>query len=159
MPLTATATTMPQRTALASSRRPLLRRYARLMATIRKASSPSRRVMTNACNMTLGTLSLNETESQNPKVSLLPLNPTGQVSIPDCDKLGQMRTRTHLFLLIVASLGLTALWTLALSAQQPTFRAGTQVVSLFATVTDAQKRLVPDLQQSDFEVLDNDKLQ
>jgi len=44
-------------------------------------------------------------------------------------------------------------------AQQPTFRAGTQVVSLFATVTDAQKRLVPDLVQSDFEVFDNDKPQ
>jgi Ca-activated chloride channel family protein len=44
-------------------------------------------------------------------------------------------------------------------AQQPTFRAGTQVVSLFATVTDAQKRLVPDLMQSDFEVFDNDKPQ
>ena len=44
-------------------------------------------------------------------------------------------------------------------AQQPTFRAGTQVVSLFATVTDAQKRLVPDLVQSDFEVFDNEKSQ
>ena len=46
-----------------------------------------------------------------------------------------------------------------LSAQQPTFRAGTQVVSVFATVTDAQKRLVPDLVQEDFEVFDNDKPQ
>jgi Ca-activated chloride channel family protein len=44
-------------------------------------------------------------------------------------------------------------------AQQPTFRAGTQVVSLFATVTDAQKRLVPDLMQSDFDVFDNEKPQ
>ena len=44
-------------------------------------------------------------------------------------------------------------------AQQPTFRAGTQVVSLFATVTDAEKRLVPDLTQSDFSVFDNDKPQ
>jgi len=44
-------------------------------------------------------------------------------------------------------------------AQQPTFRAGTQVVSLFATVTDTQKRLVPDLMQSDFEVFDNEKPQ
>jgi Ca-activated chloride channel family protein len=44
-------------------------------------------------------------------------------------------------------------------AQQPTFRAGTQVVSLFTTVTDAQKRLVPDLMQSDFEVFDNEKPQ
>jgi Ca-activated chloride channel family protein len=44
-------------------------------------------------------------------------------------------------------------------AQQPTFRAGTQVVSLFATVKDAQKRLVPDLMQTDFEVFDNEKPQ
>ena len=43
--------------------------------------------------------------------------------------------------------------------QQPIFRAGTQIVSLFATVTDAQKRLVPDLTQNDFEILDNDKPQ
>ena len=43
--------------------------------------------------------------------------------------------------------------------QQPTFRSGTQIVSLFATVTDAQKRLVPDLTQDDFEVFDNDKPQ
>jgi len=50
-------------------------------------------------------------------------------------------------------------WTTYLLAQQPTFRAGTQIVSLFATVTDAQKRLVPDLQQGDFEILDNDKPQ
>jgi Ca-activated chloride channel family protein len=53
---------------------------------------------------------------------------------------------------------LVSLSALAL-AQQPTFRAGTQVVSLFATVTDAQKRLVPDLMQADFDVLDNEKPQ
>ena len=44
-------------------------------------------------------------------------------------------------------------------AQQPTFRAGTQVVSLFATVTDAEKRLVPNLTEGDFSVFDNDKPQ
>src|SRR5262245_59107462 len=46
-----------------------------------------------------------------------------------------------------------------LVAQQPTFRAGTQVVSLFVTVADAQKRLVPDLIQDDFQVFDNEKPQ
>ena len=46
-----------------------------------------------------------------------------------------------------------------IDAQQPTFRADTQVVSVFATVTDAQNRLVPDLEKEDFEVLDNDKVQ
>lgn len=58
--------------------------------------------------------------------------------------------------LIFFSLG----WTAPVAhAQQPTFRAGTQIVSLFATVTDAQKRLVPDLMKDDFEVFDNDKPQ
>jgi Ca-activated chloride channel family protein len=50
----------------------------------------------------------------------------------------------------------------ALAAQQPqgpTFKAGTQVVSLFVTVADAQKRLVPDLTKEDFEVFDNEKPQ
>lgn len=46
-----------------------------------------------------------------------------------------------------------------LSAQQPTFRTSTQVVSLFATVTDGQNRLVPELTKDDFTVLDNDKPQ
>src|SRR5262245_24754666 len=44
-------------------------------------------------------------------------------------------------------------------AQQPTFRSGTQIVSLFTTVLDGQKRLVPNLIQDDFEILDNDKVQ
>jgi Ca-activated chloride channel family protein len=46
------------------------------------------------------------------------------------------------------------------TAQQPTFRGGTQtVVPIFATVTDAQGRLVPDLTRDDFEVSDNNKPQ
>jgi Ca-activated chloride channel homolog len=51
------------------------------------------------------------------------------------------------------------LWCAAVTAlaQQPTFRTGTRTVALYATVTDGQKRLVPDLTQHDFEVLDNDK--
>jgi Ca-activated chloride channel family protein len=51
---------------------------------------------------------------------------------------------------------LVLLWGPASAAQQPTFRAGTQVVSLFATVTDHDGRLVPNLVQDDFTVLDND---
>lgn len=43
------------------------------------------------------------------------------------------------------------------AAQQPTFRSATNVVSLFATVTDGQNRLVPDLTQDQFQVFDNDK--
>jgi VWFA-related protein len=50
----------------------------------------------------------------------------------------------------------------SLGAQQPqgpTFKTGTQVVSLFVTVADAQKRLVPDLTKEDFEIFDNEKPQ
>lgn len=50
----------------------------------------------------------------------------------------------------------------ALRAQQdqPTFKSGTgAIVSLFATVMDDQKRLVPDMQRDDFQVFDNDKPQ
>src|SRR5215831_4777918 len=61
-------------------------------------------------------------------------------------------TVTVLVALIVVGMATAA-------AQQPTFRAGTQVVSLFTTVFDAESRLVPDLAQEDFEVFDNDKPQ
>ena len=56
---------------------------------------------------------------------------------------------------------LAASMSAALLAQQPqpTFKTGTQVVSLFVTVADAQQRLVPGLVQEDFEVADNDKAQ
>src|SRR5437773_8336593 len=43
--------------------------------------------------------------------------------------------------------------------QQPTFKSGTQIVSIFVTVQDAQKRLVANLTQNDFEVFDNDRPQ
>src|ERR1019366_1515627 len=43
--------------------------------------------------------------------------------------------------------------------QEPTFKAGTQVVSLFVTVADLQKRLIPGLTQDDFTVTDNEKPQ
>ena len=48
---------------------------------------------------------------------------------------------------------------ITVSAQQGVFRSGTRLVSIFATVVDAQKRLVPDLTKTDFEILDNDKPQ
>ena len=55
---------------------------------------------------------------------------------------------------------LAAAMSISLVAQQPpTFKAGTQVVSIFATVTDPQKRLVPSLTQDDFSVFDNEKPQ
>jgi Ca-activated chloride channel family protein len=52
-----------------------------------------------------------------------------------------------------------AMSTVLLARQQPTFKAGTQVVSIFATVTDPQKRLVPNLTQDDFSIFDNEKPQ
>ncbi len=63
---------------------------------------------------------------------------------------------------IGAALAVAIALSIGLAAQQPqgpTFKAGTQVVSLFVTVQDAQKRLVPDLTQQDFEVTDNEKPQ
>ena len=62
-------------------------------------------------------------------------------------------------------MALAAILSTALAAQQPppgqgpTFRAGTQIVSLFVTVADATRRLVPGLIQEDFEVFDNEKPQ
>ena len=44
-------------------------------------------------------------------------------------------------------------------AQQGRFRVSTNTVALYATVMDADKRLVPDLVQGDFEIFDNGKLQ
>ena len=43
--------------------------------------------------------------------------------------------------------------------QGTVFKSGTEIVSLFVTVADAQGRLVPDLTKDDFEILDNDKVQ
>lgn len=43
--------------------------------------------------------------------------------------------------------------------QPPIFKAGTQTVPLFATVTDDTGRLIPDLAKEDFEIFDNNKLQ
>jgi hypothetical protein len=45
--------------------------------------------------------------------------------------------------------------TVALGAQQPTFRSTAQIVPLYITVTDSAGRLVPNLTKEDFTVLDN----
>ena len=61
---------------------------------------------------------------------------------------------------IAGAVALVAATSMALIAQQgPTFKSGTQIVSLFVTVADAQKRLVPGLTKDDFEVFDNEKPQ
>jgi VWFA-related protein len=43
--------------------------------------------------------------------------------------------------------------------QQPPFKSGAKTVAVYATVTDGQGRLVPDLAREDFEIYDNGKLQ
>ena len=57
--------------------------------------------------------------------------------------------------LVVGGIVLLA-WT-ANGSQQSTFRSAVDTVSIYATVSDARGRLVPDLSQSDFEVLDEGK--
>jgi Ca-activated chloride channel family protein len=54
---------------------------------------------------------------------------------------------------------IAAVVTVTAQQQPPTFKAGTQTVPLFATVTDATGRLIPDLAQEDFEILDKGKPQ
>ena len=64
----------------------------------------------------------------------------------------------HIRAAIVAAL--TAVLLIApLGAQQGKFKVSTNTVALYATVMDADKRLVPDLVEEDFEVYDNGKLQ
>lgn len=48
---------------------------------------------------------------------------------------------------------------MGVAAQHPIFRSGTGLVSLYATVINDQGRLVPDLTQDEFEILDNGKPQ
>jgi Ca-activated chloride channel family protein len=61
---------------------------------------------------------------------------------------------------MAGAVALAAATTMALAAQQaPTFKSGTQIVSLFVTVQDLQKRLIPNLVQDDFDVFDNEKPQ
>jgi Ca-activated chloride channel homolog len=53
----------------------------------------------------------------------------------------------------------TASFLLSGSVGAQRIRVSTQTVPIYATVTDSQRRLVTDLQQEDFEVYDNGKLQ
>jgi len=61
--------------------------------------------------------------------------------------------------LTTAFLGVMALVITVRAQQQPTFRAGTSIVPVLATVLDAEGRLVPDLEREDFTILDNGKPQ
>ena len=53
--------------------------------------------------------------------------------------------------------GLLLLTVTAASTQGPTFRSSTRIVPVITTVTDAQGRLVPNLEQEEFTILDNGK--
>ena len=56
--------------------------------------------------------------------------------------------------LAVALLGVV---TFAAPQDQPMFRSSVRTVPIYATVVDASGRLVPDLEQADFSILDNGK--
>ena len=66
-----------------------------------------------------------------------------------------MRTFTNSALVLLAAATLTA----AAQQEAPTFKATTQIVSVPATVLDGQGRLVPNLEQDQFTILDNGKPQ
>jgi Ca-activated chloride channel family protein len=63
-----------------------------------------------------------------------------------------MRLGAGMVLFVIAAVAVAA-------QQPPVFRAGTQTVSLFATVTDTSGRLIPQLAKEDFEIFDNNKPQ
>ena len=60
---------------------------------------------------------------------------------------------------LLAALAVACAGSALLRAQEPTFKSGTEIVSLFVTASDAESRLVPDLTKDDFEIFDNDKPQ
>jgi Ca-activated chloride channel homolog len=64
----------------------------------------------------------------------------------------------HIRAAVVASLAVLV-FVMPTGAQQGKFKVSTNTVALYATVTDSDKRLVPDLVESDFEVYDNGKPQ
>ena len=60
---------------------------------------------------------------------------------------------------VLTAAALVLLAAVAVRAQQATFRGGTSIVPVLATVLDESGRLVPDLEREDFTVLDNGKPQ
>ena len=61
--------------------------------------------------------------------------------------------------LLVPVLALLAASVVFAQQQGPTFKSGTRIVPVITTVVDAQGRLVPDLEEGDFTILDNGKPQ
>src|SRR5687767_9374158 len=60
---------------------------------------------------------------------------------------------------VLTAAALVLLAVVAVRAQQQPFRGGTSIVPILATVLDDTGRLVPDLERTDFTVLDNGKPQ
>jgi Ca-activated chloride channel family protein len=60
---------------------------------------------------------------------------------------------------LAAALLVAAIVTVGAQQQAPIFKAATEVVPVFATVTDATGRLIPDLVKEDFAIFDNNKPQ
>jgi Ca-activated chloride channel family protein len=64
---------------------------------------------------------------------------------------------------VLFAAALSTLWSafpaVRLPQQTPTFKSGARVVPIYATVTDADRRLVPGLTREEFEILDNDRPQ
>jgi VWFA-related protein len=70
-----------------------------------------------------------------------------------------MRPRGHRAVLIAFLFCLAGAVLAALGQQPPTFTAANRTVAVYATVTDAGGRLIPDLERSAFEIDDNGKRQ
>jgi Ca-activated chloride channel family protein len=64
---------------------------------------------------------------------------------------------TCAFTRLAAGLAMALAPAVLAAQQQPTFKTGAQIVPLYITVLDSSKRLVPDLQESDFEIFDNNQ--
>ena len=62
-------------------------------------------------------------------------------------------------LLLTAAVMVTVALAAPASQQQPTFRTGARTVAVYATVTDKDGRLMPDLERDVFEIRDNGKPQ
>ena len=60
---------------------------------------------------------------------------------------------------VVLGAGLAGLAIAAQQPQTPVFRSGAEIVDLYVTVTDQSGRLVPNLLQGDFKILDDDQPQ
>jgi Ca-activated chloride channel homolog len=70
-----------------------------------------------------------------------------------------MKSFRSMVSIFAASLVLAYFTTVAPASQQPTFRSGARTVAVYATVTDGDGRLVPDLERDVFEIRDNGKPQ